>query len=82
MDLQQTENATNYFTNKNLFMYEGILAISFIIVYDITVQPLIFKFFLSELLLAVMIIKYIKPYKDSTKIKPKFLNATQHTLCC
>jgi hypothetical protein len=39
MDLQQTENATNYFTNKNLFMYEGILTISFIIVYDITVQP-------------------------------------------
>jgi hypothetical protein len=39
MDLQQTENATNYSTNKNLFMYEGMLAICFKIVYDITVQP-------------------------------------------
>jgi hypothetical protein len=64
-------------------MYEGILAISFIIVYDITVRTTLnFKFFLCELLLAVMIITHIKPYKDSTKIKPNFLNATQHTLCC
>jgi hypothetical protein len=80
MDLQQTENATNYFTNKNLFMYEGILAISFIIVYDITVQPKIFNFFLVNCYL--MIMKYIKPYAVLTKIKPNFLNASQHTLCC
>jgi hypothetical protein len=49
-------------------MYEGILAISFIIVYDIIVQPYIFIFFLVNCYL--MIMKHIKPYAVLTKIKP------------